>query len=213
MTKNNKKYKVLSETGQNDTLVINFTGIGGLRYTRKLSPEFKNSIAPLQCHTGYIIDMTRTWYNVPEVFEGIKESIIELKNQFSPKKTVLMGLSMGGFGAILFSHYVRVDTVIAFSPQIEIDPRLTLHWDKRYLKFLKNITDFINPHVKDCFEKDTEYHVIVGQNLLDNKHLSCVPNRNNIHKLVLPTDLHAPPKFWKKEGILTERLRDLVRPI
>lgn len=207
------KFDFVHQPGKENTLIVSFTGRGGEgMFGHELTPEFKKSLVPLDCHIGFAIDRTITWYNDIEVFEGIRDSILELQAQLQPQRTILLGMSMGGFGAILYSTQVPCDTVIALSPQMEIAWDLVKDWDQRYKGCIRHLDHFINPHVKDCFVDDVTYHVVYGdRNEIDQLHLAKVPDQPNIHKHILPRAPHNVAVYWKKRGILTRELEKLIK--
>lgn len=198
--------------GTNNTLVINFSS-KGKEWKDKVVPEFSKSLKPLGCHIGHVMDKTKSWFNTPNIIDGITKEIDILQKKVNPKKVVFMGLSMGGFGAILFSKLCFCDVVLAFSPQIDIDPKLT-SWDTRYHNYFVKDFDFIVPHIRNHFNKTSKYIIVLGNNKIDKKHIELIPKQKNIN-IIVNKDLkhHNPLKIWKEQNILTNQLRQLIEPI
>ncbi len=200
-------YSFIYEPGTNNTLIVNFSS-KGLKDSDKVVPEFVNTLKPLNCHLAYVLDKDKAWFNLEGTIDGIKNEIKALQKRIKPAKTVFMGISMGGFGAILFSKICKCDIVIAFSPQID----LTVKWDHRYKKFYKKIPKFIVPNVIDYFLDQVKYYIICGAPSLDQQHLALIPEKVNIEKIMVEEADHVPFKTWKRQGILVDWLSKLINP-
>jgi len=205
---NNDFYSLIYHKGNDDILVVNFSS-KGIKETNRVMPEMRKTLEPLGCHVAYAIDINKSWYNNISTFRGLQQEINTLQTNINPIKTIFMGLSMGGYGAILFSSVCKCDKVIAFSPQIDIDPKLTRTWDTRYLRYLKNL-NITTPHIRNHFKKEIIYELICGDNKHDIKHLALVKDKTNINKSIIGGCGHNPLKHWKEQGKLHTIIKDLI---
>lgn len=126
--------------------------------------EFKSTLNKIGCTTHqFFVDVTKTWYNQPGVYETLYDQLDTFISNNHDKQIVFMGSSMGGFGAILFAKaFPQCTKVIAFSPQIHIDPKLTQDWDKRYVDNVKHLDVLSYPSVCDKLRTGVQYDILYG---------------------------------------------------
>ena len=92
----------------------------------------------------FIRDLRQTWYQTGllGISSDIEETVQYLKNtinQYSPESVTMIGNSMGGFAALLFSNLVGDSRAIAFVPQTFISPiKRVLCRDWRWQKQIFN---------------------------------------------------------------------------
>jgi len=102
-----------------DTLVIAFND------TWHLGESGHLRCGPATQNPGFsIIDVaTRTpnWFPADDMAALLPAILARVEGRF-PRR-VMFGFSQGGYGAIKFSRALHATTVVAFSPQISIDPR------------------------------------------------------------------------------------------
>lgn len=93
----------------------------------------------------YLRDRTPSWYQhgvrglgacVPDVAENLNTILHHLR----PSRIVMIGQSMGAYGALLFGLLLRASQIVTFGGLSAIDARMTESWnDHRYLSTFKNI--------------------------------------------------------------------------
>ena len=87
----------------------------------------------------YLRDLNHNWYlnGLPGVGNSVDEMVTLLQQkieEYKPSRVITMGVSAGGFGAILFGCLLKVDSVLAFSPQTFMNkPNCIVHLDYRWL--------------------------------------------------------------------------------
>lgn len=203
--------EVTVEGGEDEApiLVVSFTGV---EQRMGMPPEeFKNTLASLHVSMVFVTDKTKTWYNNIGTVDYIKISLDRItKRQGTGTKVIFLGLSMGGFGAILFSSICKCDKVIAFSPQIDISPKLTTNWDMRYNKHVNHLDEFIHPTVGECFSDGVHYDIVCGKNVIDKIHLEKIPKRKNINKIIIKEAGHNVPAYLKENNQLFSFLEKLI---
>lgn len=208
--KNHEKFEITFDKGSSDILVVSFAG---LRQTNGIPhEEFKRTLKPLEANLLFIADKTTTWHNNLEVYENTKTYIDYVIEELKPSKVIFLGLSMGGFAAIIYAAVCRCDIVIAFSPQIDIDPELTGDNDTRYDEYVEDVKNFIFPTVEGLFNDTTTYHVIYGtRNEIDKFHMNKVPNKKNINMIIIKNAWHNVPRYLKEiENRLQDFLKNLI---
>ena len=152
---------------------LSFSSIGqGTKYIQ--NEEFFNLTK--RFNVFFVRDITRSWFNNIDV---------KLIKRFIKKKRVdlVIGYSMGGFNAIIFSTLHKVKKVIAFSPQFSIHPKISK--DKSFLNYASRIKKWKYPQLK--FSENTDYLLIFGDSSLEKYHASLMPKKKNI-KIVLIKD-------------------------
>ena len=127
---------------------------GGIAAGIAMPPfEFYKSAQILNENRVFIRDFRQSWYHaglegiskdIPSTVQYLKELII----RYSPSETVIIGNSMGGFAAILFTALIGNARAIAFCPRIFIGPWNRLkNRDKRYEKLIYRM------YLKTLFKK------------------------------------------------------------
>ena len=113
-------------------LIISFAGLGD-------QFNFGNTLSAFQANVIYLRDLNHNWYlnGLPGVGNSVNAMVAlfqEKIKEYEPSRVVTLGVSAGGFGAILFGCLLKADSVIAFSPQTFMDKRnCIIHFDHRWL--------------------------------------------------------------------------------
>lgn len=69
-----------------------------------------------------------SWYQVPEM----EQAMARVRADIAPgTRVVTYGMSMGAYAAYRFSEPLGADSVIAFSPQYSVDPKI-VPWERRW---------------------------------------------------------------------------------
>jgi predicted esterase YcpF (UPF0227 family) len=126
--------RVVIANNKTDTLIISF---GGMAHQFGLIPpfEFMNF---LNTHFKDV-DMYRKHYHkgINGISIDIDSTVNYLKDQVQKYKNVIfIGVSSGGYAAILFGSLVKVTKVIAFAPQTIVRRD---GYDKRYVDLKEHI--------------------------------------------------------------------------
>ena len=113
-----------------DTVMLIFGGMP-LAHTEWVPFQFVQTTVDLPCSKIYLRDTNRSWYHfglrphthaIDDTAAYLMEKILER----SPKRIVNVGVSAGGYAAMLFGYLIGADETHAFAPQcyIDIDNRL-----------------------------------------------------------------------------------------
>jgi hypothetical protein len=111
------------EGSRKDVLFLSF---GGVRLGAGIPPaEFHASLSGRDVPGYFIKDFRQSWYQ--EGLLGLSSDVAStaavlkaLIERHSPRHVVTLGVSAGGYAAILFGALLGVDRVAAFSPQTDV---------------------------------------------------------------------------------------------
>jgi hypothetical protein len=84
----------------------------------------------------HVVPLRKHWYQTVEMAALLP--VLRARRE-AAGRCVLYGSSMGGYASLLYAGRLDADAVIAFSPQISIDPRKA-RFDKRWLAVGKTLT-------------------------------------------------------------------------
>ncbi len=135
--KNNEAIKIELVEGSSQIYFI----FGGIAAGMGMPPyEFSKASNILSDSRVFIRDLRQAWYH--RGLPGVSTNITETKNHLESiindndaKSVIMVGNSMGGFAALLFSSMIPKSKAIAFSPQTFVNPRKRLmHKDRRWGK-------------------------------------------------------------------------------
>jgi hypothetical protein len=104
-----------------------FLSFGGVRMGTGIPPaEFHASLLGRGVPGYFIKDFRQSWYQegllgLSSDIAGTEAVLRTLIARHAPKHVVTLGVSSGGYAAILFGALLGVDRVVAFSPQSDVD--------------------------------------------------------------------------------------------
>lgn len=176
----------LEGNGNKDVIIVSFGGISKqfagtppfefLRFLHRHFPQYDKK---------FYVDLHQHWYH--KGIDGFSTNITETQNYLQNiirnyKNILFLGISAGGYAAILFGSLLKVTCVLAFIPQTKL--RLIengLEMDGSYLdlrNFICSSTQYYiygNTAILD--EKD-HHHISHCENIADapNVHLTCIEN-------------------------------------
>lgn len=105
-------------------LVVAFTGVshglGGVDF------DFYQTLGAGDAAALFVRDRGQRWYQYEEnQLLAVDSHIREAAAKVGAERLLLMGNSMGGFGALLFGKRLAANAILAFAPQTCITPALT----------------------------------------------------------------------------------------
>jgi pimeloyl-ACP methyl ester carboxylesterase len=170
--------------------------------------EFAQSLSQVDPHAAkiFVVDKTRSWYE--RNFKQILSTLHPLAA--SADDVVLIGASMGGFGALLFAPLLpNVKQVACFAPQFSVAPAIVAGIDRRYLKYARSIKEYAFGHPYVFGRCDAERIVVFGGDAIDAWHLQ------QHRKFLSPGDTiiefpdagHNVSAFLKQQQLLIPILR------
>lgn len=180
--------KVIEKYIGSDRTVISFSGVGN-NPTGKINQEFYN-LDKQGYNVLFVIDEDRSWFN--------NINVRSITKRIKTEKVFCLGNSMGAYNACMFSTVYPVNSVLAFAVQYSVKPDI-VPWEHRWDKHVKNIKHWKYNHID--FSNNTQYLIINGEEEGDAKHLSMIPNKSNITK-ILHKGNHSIGFQLKKSGNL-----------
>ena len=151
---------------KSDRCLIVFTGVGHAMGAIDIQrEEFYN-----QHKLGMVIwitDKKRSWGNNL----NIKKISSAVKKFSENRKIYIIGNSMGGFLAILFSKFLEAKKVIAFSPQFSVCPDIVPD-EKRWMNHRQFIDEYRYKDLSDSFDRNTKYALLIGDGQHEDIHYS-----------------------------------------
>ncbi|MBE0405170.1 hypothetical protein [Halomonas citrativorans] len=152
-------YEVDVMPGKSPVLYVAFSGIGDLQKDT-VSFEWRESLkrASEGAHVILVKDNLRQWYTNPNGQSVVATTIAEYIRRNEIESTLALGMSMGGYGAVVFSSLVRFDAVVALSTR-ECVGKASI-FDKRNQALMKNIVNGPQCHIKNLINPTTHYSFI-----------------------------------------------------
>ena len=185
-----------------DTLFVAFTGVGqGLGGIQ--TEEFIGTASRGNKSALFVIDKKRSWYNEPDVMSEALFHYKRIRTELNARRTVALGNSMGGFGAILFSGLANIDAAIAFSPQFSVHPDIVPQ-ENRWKEYRKQIGRFLYKDLSSSFRHETRYYIFNGDAPEEEMHFSHFPQRPNVTNIVFPGCYHEVARMLKTDARLSE---------
>jgi predicted esterase YcpF (UPF0227 family) len=181
------EYKILNN---NNKIIVCF---GGINLSMHGIPPFEflkylSSIYTNNCDLYFYIDRQQCWYHkgIHNITSNIDETVTYLKDIIKNyEKVIFMGISAGGYAAILFGSLCNVTNVISFIPQTILNEPI----NSKY----KNLKEVIN--------NTTQYLLFGDLNIKNIKDLHHVCQCNNLQE-------YKNVKIIKKNNIILKQLRD-----
>ncbi|SCZ00428.1 Lipase (class 3) [Paenibacillus polysaccharolyticus] len=229
--RNTNKSIVIDFTKDSDTLLIIFCGRGARTPSPKIPPpfEFYRSTQSMGVNRIIIRDNKKAWFHKGllnildvETFDQMLTYIEDLipANRFN--KIIVMGLSMGGYAALLFGLLTRFKvTVHAFGPQTYFDLDKKDYTDEMswIIPFLDDIPrdaprEYLNL-VKIFREREqiqllehNEYHIYYGTP--DTTYAERLSGLKNVHLHKYDLNVHNLTTYFKDRGELENVLNELL---
>ena len=189
--------------GRSKTLVVSFAGVG---QERDVAPpaEFYGSATQMgENHTIFVSDAQRSWMNYPGMADRLIKLIKVYQRQNDIDHTVLLGNSMGAFAAIVLADLIKVDTVIAFTPQFSAHPDRVPH-ETRWSQFRHAITDWRFPDVGEMAQEETAYYIFHGDAPSEVMHWEQFPMGDHINHYILQGGGHNVARLLQRRGKLKQ---------
>jgi len=137
---------LILQTGHSDTLVVSFAG-HDLLFGRIPRFEFFNFFEKhfTQVDRHFYVDMAKASYHkgITGITTTIDETVTYLKEQIAPyKNVVFLGVSSGGYAAILFGSLLCVTSVLAFIPQTHLRERVVNETYRDIAPYINDTTKY-----------------------------------------------------------------------
>jgi hypothetical protein len=192
--------------------------LGGIQQGLGIPPfEFLRSLNGMPCDQLFLRDFHQAWYHhgvdeqitsLPQLLDALKDFV----HRQSYQKVIVMGNSMGGYGALLLGHFLKADTVLAFAPQTFINTRLRWwHGDRRWkdqlaaVYALPNVesSQFDLKRVLKVGNGKTRYHIYYSpEDALDSIHAQRLKNEPGVSLHPIDHGAHEVVRVLRDQGTL-----------
>jgi hypothetical protein len=179
---------VLNGNGNKDLVIISFGGISKqfagtppfefLRFLHQTFPQYDKY---------FYIDLHQNWYH--QGIAGFSTNVEETRNYLQTiirdyNSVLFVGVSAGGYAAILFGSLLKVTSILAFIPQTRLRPYENgREMDSSYLDLRNYMTHSTQYYIygnPSILNKDDHHHISQCEHIADfpNVHLTLVDNLN-----------------------------------
>ncbi|MGH1331302.1 MAG: hypothetical protein ACRBBK_10505 [Paracoccaceae bacterium] len=188
--------------GDTKELVVCFSSVGN---ARAIMPpfEFVGTATATGRHGLFISDIGRSWMNGAQQAEIVTKQVKKIVAAQGITSVTTMGLSMGGFNALIAPRLFHVDRVIAFSPQYSVHPK-HIPDEPRWVFWRRKI----NPWRFETVEPLPEGpQLFVFHGLQDDAaHAHAFPTQDNLDHFFFPAFDHTGLTTRLKEKGLLSRM-------
>lgn len=193
-------------SGNSDTLVLAFTGIG--KGMGSIPPDefVGTAIGREQNSVAFIVDKRRGWYSHKDMIERICTEVTAIAAESGTQRMVSIGNSMGGYGAILLTKWLPIDIAVALSPQVSM--RGDVINEHRWEKHRKNLGPNLAHSLVDAIGKTCRYYAVFGAyDKRELAHAALLPDVPNLKILKLPYADHKVAAMLKAAGLQSKMIR------
>lgn len=165
-------------------MALQFGSIPPFEFLNYLSSIYKND-----CDLIFFIDHHQCWYHkgIKDITNSVDETVSYINNIIkygNYKKIIFMGISAGGYAAILFGSICNnIDNVISFIPQTILKHPINTNYSN--LKYIINEnTEYILYGDKNIENINDSHHILHCENLQDFKNIKIIKSEGcNLKKL------------------------------
>lgn len=194
-----------ADRGSLDRILVCFTDaglemghVGTVMANVSANPEqFVKTAEHLNCSAIYVTDKTVSWGNHID-FEQIA---LIIKDHVKGKKVTILGVSMGGFNAVVATRYIDALLCMSFCPQFSVHPDI-MPQEHRYDAFVAAIEDFHIPSLEEYFNDSCVYYTFNGSQGMDRYHWEKFPVLKNARHYVFPEIDHRVARELRVRDIL-----------
>lgn len=146
----------------------------------------------------HIVTAGNTWFQSREIFE-LAKAVQQARAMFP--RAVGYGSSMGGFGAMLFSDLLSLDTTLAISPQYSIQPH-KVQGDSRWAHIATEL-EFVFDDMDAALSKTAQHTLFYDPCTADSIHADLYQEKG-VTCFALPHSGHSSAGFLQQVGVLSE---------
>jgi tetratricopeptide (TPR) repeat protein len=177
-----------------ESLVITFTSRSDLPHKSGFGEKFFQKNQQPAIH---FVSKRNHWWQVEELMDAI-EQVAPRTSRY--KNVCSYGSSMGGYGALLCSGVLGVNTVIAGSPQFAINNRL-VPWPPRWERDTQGVVELYQ--MEDYCSKDAKLICVYDPfEELDRLHVRELSKHRMIHHLPTHFSGHSAILYLQRLGLL-----------
>lgn len=188
-------------------LIINFSsrinsGEPVLMPATELYPnEVEGFFYKRQMPTIYFFARRNDWWQTEEMFQAIKIlDVLQLETKY--KYIITYGLSMGAYGALMFSRLLKANRVIAIAPQYSVNAKI-VPFETRWPEDRERI-DFIYDDMAEGLTQEGEVIIFYDRFFdFDKCHADLIAQHRPIEKFLVNFATHTVARTLNDMGIFT----------
>jgi predicted esterase YcpF (UPF0227 family) len=196
------EYKIING---NKILIVCFGGMA-LQFGGIIPFEFLNYLSSIfldRCDLYFFVDKHQCWYHkgIKDITNNIDETVLYINNIIKNgnyEKVLFMGISAGGYAAILFGSLCNnVNNIISFIPQT----------------ILKNPINSNYSNLRNVINKNTSYFLYGDksvQNNNDNHHISHCENLEDLQNVKIIKDKNCILKELRDNGYIKTLIESII---
>lgn len=187
--------------GSGPRLVISLAGVGTQPDVMPPYEFIGTASEGGQNHVLLVSERARTWFNDTRLEAAILQEINAIKARHDIQEVVTIGNSMGAFMGIVLAQLIKVDRVIAFSPQYSMHPELVPD-ETRWRKWRNRIAEFRHPHAGDMNSAETSFFLFHGDAEEEIRQWRHFPVDRRLHHFIFRGQNHNLVQSLRKGAIL-----------
>ncbi|MBD8555641.1 hypothetical protein IFT84_14110 [Rhizobium sp. CFBP 8762] len=147
------------------------------------------------------------WWQVPSMREAV-DLAASLSKQYT--NVVTYGVSMGGYGALLYSKQFGAQTVIAAVPQFTIDPDKE-PYEQRWAHFARRLT-FLSDNLTDGLLDGSNVYLLYDPLFKpDTRHVSLIDKDRRFNRIPASFATHSVTRYLARLKILSPLVQDILK--
>ena len=192
-----------------ENIIVSFGSIVGL-FGGVDSGEFRKTLNKFNTDILFLFDNEQVWYNNGiggeiNTIHKLSEFIVNFTKEY--ENVGFLGSSMGGYGAILLSHYCNPSSVLTFSPQTVIgNYKQKVMGDLRFSRYESKIINFDDFYFNlSKFDYTSDIHIYYGdKEIYDSEHAKIMDGKVIPHPI--DTEKHNIAGVLKNRELLDETI-------
>lgn len=157
----------------------------------------------------YFFARDNHWWQSEEVFEAIRLlNAMCIREKYTTITTY--GLSMGGYGALMFSNLLQADRVIAIAPQYSIDSRV-VPFETRWLEDRQRVS-FIYDDMSKGLIKNGQVIIFYDKFFdFDKRHVDLIKSHREVDHFLVNFSTHTVARALNDMGIFSRIMETVFR--
>ena len=196
--------------GSSSHLVLAFTGIGHQMGKLQRDEFVGTALGGAANSALFVTDKRRSWYSHPGLADRAVAQIARWRDAWQARTVSAIGNSMGGYGALLFSARVPMESCIAFAPQISMHRDVIR--EPRWPELRKGLGAALVRSADDLLATRCTYFIVFGADSPeDSAQAALLTPRPNVHRIDVPGSRHSVAEDLKTRGLSRDLIAAMFR--
>ena len=152
----------------------------------------------------HVVPVENDWYQDDEILLALNSISERIEGT-----TVGYGVSMGGFAALNFSSYLKLDRVVACSPQYSID-RNVVNFEWRWPAEAIRLSPFQHHYIHRLRGQNGITILYDHSHELDSQHVELIKQHVTVKSIDVPGSKHNVLGHFYQKGVLSEAVTQLL---